>query len=130
MDTPRRYHPIHVTLHWLIAIGIFINLYLGIIVFEQQGGGPADFQARNTLQVIHMAVGISILLLLLIRFMMRLAVKRPAEATAGNQFLDTLAKIVHYGLYITVLAVTVIGLTFSLQTGRFQSAFLGAESQF
>jgi hypothetical protein len=29
-----------------------------------------------------------------------------------------------------VLAVTVLGLVFSLQTGRFQSVFLGAESQF
>ena len=117
MDTPRRYHPIHVTLHWLIAIGVSVNLYLGIIVFEQRGGNPGDFQARNTLQVIHMAIGITILLMLLIRFVMRMTVKRPAEATAGNKFLDMLAKVVHYGLYLSVLMVTVIGLTFSLQTG-------------
>ena len=39
MDAPKRYHPIHVTLHWLVALGIFINLYLGIFVFTQRGRG-------------------------------------------------------------------------------------------
>lgn len=28
MEFPKRYHPVHVTLHWLIALGIFTNLYL------------------------------------------------------------------------------------------------------
>ena len=124
MDTPKRYHPLHVTLHWLIALGIFINLYLGIFVFSQRGRGAQGFQG------IHMAIGITILTLLLIRIVMRFTVKRPADATAGSKFLDILAKVVHYGLYLSVLAVTVIGLVFSLQTNRLQATFLGQQPQF
>lgn len=127
MDTPRRYHPIHVTLHWLIAIGVFLNLYLGFLAFDS-AGDPGSV-ARNIRVALHMATGILVLVLLLIRFLVRLNVPRPADVTAGNQFLDTLAKGTHYGLYLSVLAVTVLGLIFSLQTGRFQSAFLGAASQ-
>ncbi|HEU0294306.1 MAG TPA: cytochrome b/b6 domain-containing protein [Anaerolineales bacterium] len=131
MQSSKRYHPALVTIHWLMALLVFVNLYLGIVVFENRGGGgPGNFQATNPLVPIHMAVGVTILVLLILRFILRLRANRPVDATTGNKFFDALAKFVHYGLYVTVLAVTVLGLTFSLQTGRFQSAFLGAESQF
>jgi cytochrome b561 len=128
MQSSKRYHPALVTMHWLIALLVFINLYLGIVVFENRGGGPEGFQ--NPLVTIHMAVGVSIIVLLIVRFILRVRTNRPVDATAGNKIFDSLAKFVHYGLYVMVLAVTVLGLVFSLQTGRFQSAFLGAESQF
>jgi len=130
MQSSKRYHPALVTMHWLIALLIFVNLYLGIVVFENRGGGPGDFQAINPLVRIHMAVGVTILVLLIVRFILRVRTNRPAEATTGNKFFDSLAKFVHYGLYVMVLAVTVLGLVFSLQTGRFQATFLGAEGQF
>jgi cytochrome b561 len=130
MESPKRYHPALVTLHWLVALLVFVNLYLGIITFENRGGGPGNFQAMNPLVAIHMMVGITLIVLLTVRFVVRMKTSKPAEATAGNTLLDLLAKIVHYGLYLTVLAVTILGLIFSLQTGRFQSTFLGAESQF
>lgn len=130
MESPKRYHPALVTLHWLMALLIFVNLYLGMVTFEDRGRGPADFGAGSPFVTIHMAVGVTLIILLIVRFILRMRTKRPAEATAGNKYLDLLAKIVHYGLYLAVLAVIVLGLVFSLQTGRFQSAFLGAESQF
>jgi len=99
MDQPKRYHPHHVTLHWLIALGIFYNLYLGTFVFSERSRG--GFQLRP----IHMAVGITILVLLLVRLVLRFTVKRLADATAGFKLLDIIAKVVHYGLYLTVLVV-------------------------
>jgi cytochrome b561 len=124
MEFPKRYHPVHVTLHWLVALGIFINLYLGIFVFTQRGRGVFQFQT------LHMVVGITILVLLLVRLVMRFTVKRPADATAGHKLLDILAKVVHYGLYLSVLAVTILGLVFALQTNRLQSAFTGSRTEF
>jgi cytochrome b561 len=124
MELPKRYHPVHVTLHWLIALGIFINLYLGIFVFTQRGRGVFQFQN------IHMVVGITILVLLLVRLVMRFTIKRPADATAGHRLLDIVAKVVHYGLYLSVLAVTILGLVFALQTNRLQSAFTGSRPEF
>ena len=124
MELPKRYHPIHVTLHWLIALGVFFNLYLGIFVFSQRG--RSSFQ----LQPIHIVVGITILVLLLVRLVMRFTVKRPADATAGHKLLDIVAKIVHYGLYLTVLAVTVLGVVFTAQNGELLSAFTGSRPEF
>jgi cytochrome b561 len=124
MDRPKRYHPVHVTLHWLIALGVFFNLYLGIFVFSERSRG--GFQLRP----IHMAVGITILVLLLVRLVLRFTVTRPADATAGHKLLDIIAKIVHYGLYLTVLIVTLMGVTFTSQSGMLQSAFTGSQPQF
>ena len=128
MDSPKRYHPVHVTLHWLIALGVFINLYLGIFVFSQRGRG--GFRVGLLLQPIHIIVGITILTLLLIRLVMRFTVKRPSDATTGNKYLDILAKVVHYGLYLSVLTVTVIGVIFSSQTGELQSVITGSRQEF
>ncbi|MGB7875460.1 MAG: cytochrome b/b6 domain-containing protein [Anaerolineales bacterium] len=124
MNQPKRYHPVHVTLHWLVALGVFFNLYLAIFVFSERGSG--GFQLRP----IHMAVGITILVLLLVRLVMRFTVKRPADATAGHKLLDIIAKIVHYGLYLTVLTVTILGVTFTSQSGMLQSAFTGSQPEF
>ena len=68
MDQPKRYHPIHVTLHWLVVLGVFFNLYLGIFVFSQRRRG--GFQWEN----IHAIVGITILVLFLVRLVMRFTV--------------------------------------------------------
>lgn len=128
MDTSQRYHPALVTLHWLMAVLVVVNLYLGIVVFENSRG--QDFQTMNSLVTFHMIVGATLLILLLIRFVVRLKTQMPPLASSGNRLLDQLAVLVHYGLYLAVLATTVIGLLFSLQSGRFQSAFLGQSNQF
>jgi len=124
MEKPKRYHPVHVTLHWLIALGVFFNLYLGIFVFSQRGRGSFQFQP------IHMIVGITLLVLILVRLALRYTVKRPADATAGHKLLDIIAKIVHYGLYLSVLTVTVLGVVFTVQNGELQSLFTGSRPEF
>ena len=126
MELPKRYHPALVTLHWLMALLVFVNLYLGMVTFENREGGPGG----NSFVGLHMFVGVLLIVLLVARIILRMRTAHPAEATAGNKLLDLLARIIHYGLYVVVLAVTVIGLVFSLQSGRFQSTFLGAESRF
>ena len=126
MESPKRYHPLLVTLHWLVALLVFTDLYLGLFQIrpQLQGGG---FRVSESLLKIHMAVGVTILTLIVIRFIVRFAFKRPAPATAGNKYLDILARVVHYALYLFVTVVIIIGLIFSLQTNRFQRAFLGAQ---
>jgi cytochrome b561 len=128
MDTPKRYHPVHVTLHWLVALGVFINIYLGIVVFPERG--QSGFLLGIPLPYIHMATGVMILIFLLIRLVLRYAIKRPADADSGHKILDVLARVVHYGLYLSVLTVTVAGLIHSLQIQSFQTAFLGAQPDF
>ena len=129
MNPPKRYHPVLVTLHWLVALLIFTDLYIGYFYIRPiilSGGG--GLRGTDAILKIHMAAGIAILVLIIIRFIIRLATRKPLPADAGSQFLNVLAKVVHYALYFFVFAITVIGLLFSLQTNRIQVAFLGATS--
>ena len=128
MDTPKRYHPVLVTLHWLIVLLVFINLYLGLFVLEPGLRGGGAFRIPESILAIHMAVGITILVLIVVRFFIRTGTKKPETATSGNKFFDILARAVHYALYFFVFATTVIGLVFALQTNRLQRAFLGGGS--
>jgi cytochrome b561 len=125
MDAPKRYHPVLVTLHWLIVVLVFTNLYLGLFIIEPLLRGGGAFRIPESTLAIHMAVGIAILVLIMVRFFIRTGTKKPAPATAGNKFFDVLARVVHYALYFFVFATTVIGLVFALQTNRLQRAFLG-----
>jgi cytochrome b561 len=124
-DLLKRYHPLLVTLHWLIVLLVFTDLYLGLFVFRpllQEGGA---FRIPESELAIHMAVGIAILVLIVVRFFVRTGTRKPAAATSGSKFFDILARVVHYALYVFVFAITVVGLVFAVQTDRLQRTFLG-----
>ena len=123
MDTPKRYHPVLVTLHWLMAILVLFNLYFGLFVVMDL----RNFAQLDSNLAIHMTVGIIILVLLLIRFIVRLRTKKPETVWTGNAFMDRFSKLVHYGLYFFLLVMTVAGLVYSLQSFSFQSVFLGQQ---
>ncbi len=93
MNTPKRYHPALVTLHWLIALLIFTDLYIGYfyirpILMLGHGGVPGT----DLILKIHMAAGVAILVLLIIRFIIRLTTRKPAPADAGFKALNVLAR--------------------------------------
>jgi len=126
MESPKRYHPVLVTLHWLIVLLVSADLYLGFfqIAPTLRAGGGA--RVPQSIVTIHMAIGIAVLALLVIRLFVRLGSGKPAPAASGSQVLDRLARLVHYALYFFVFAITVVGLVFALQTNRLQRAFFGA----
>lgn len=130
VESPKRYHPALVTLHWLVVLLVFTNLIIGMFVFEPALRGGGAFRIPESLIAIHIAVGITILVLLLVRFIVRLRSRRPAPATAGSRSLNVLARLVHYALYLVVFALTVVGLIFALQTNRLQRAFFGGGPRF
>ena len=116
MQKPLRYHPLMVTMHWLVALLTFLNLYLGLIAFH----------SRNLPQSLglHMIAGILLLLLIIVRFIARLILPRPADVSAGNPLLDFIGKLVHYSLYFFLALITIVGLIFSLRSGELQYSFL------
>jgi len=96
MDTPKRYHPLMVVLHWLTLI-----LILGAGFLSESGGSsPIN---------IHMILGSLLLITLLTRLMARFRLKRPAAANAGNPFLNKLGAWVHIGLYAAAFYILTIG---------------------
>lgn len=116
-QTPTRYNPLHVTLHWLIALLVLMMLGVGKFMMP---GIPADNPQKVSMLQVHSYIGMAIALLLVIRLVMRFTVKRPAPADAGNAFLNYLAKAVHFLLYLLLIGMAGSGL------GLFQLANLPA----
>ena len=115
--TPHRYHPVHVVLHWLIAILVFMMLAVGKFVLP---GVPANAPQKAGMLQIHSYIGMAIGVLLVIRLILRFTVKRPEPADAGNGFLNFLAKAVHMLLYLILVGMAISGF------GLFQQANLSA----
>lgn len=111
---PSKYHPALVALHWLIAILILFSLGMGMLVLEEiPNSAPEKIDALRG----HMIAGVVILLLMLVRFGLRLGTARPAPATTGNPLLDKLARITHWGFYVLVLAMAGSGIATSILAG-------------
>lgn len=115
--TPKRYHPVHVVIHWLMALLVVMMLGVGKVVMP--GVDPANPQKVMMLQS-HAYIGIAIAVLLVIRLILRFTVKRPVPADAGNTFLNFVGKAVHFLLYLFLIGMVLSGL------GLFQMANLPA----
>lgn len=87
------------TLHWLIAIGLIVIVFLGL---EQAGMERGDEKSR--LRFIHASLATLLLILMIIRLVWRRMNDVPAhpEGMSGPQKLA--ATIVHWGLYVLVFA--------------------------
>ncbi len=122
-SSPHRYHPAQVALHWLIAALIFITAFLAA-GSEGEGRRQAAFgaPAPSTL-ALHMILGITVLLLLLVRLVMRWRIRPPEWATTGSSLLDRIGKWTHIALYFFAIAVTITGIILALQTNRLSRIF-------
>ena len=114
MKQVSRYHPLLVTLHWVLAVLIIAALAIGFFVLAATPN--ADPQKIGVLRV-HMAGGMLILALMVIRFIVRMSTSRPAGATTGYPLLDRIAPITHYGFYVLVLLMVGSGYTTGILAG-------------
>jgi cytochrome b561 len=96
MNTPRRYHPFLVTMHWLTVLLMFGAGFLA----EDSSNPPI-----NT----HMILGALLLTVLVIRVIVRLTTNSPAMAETGNPFFNRLGGLVHLGLYLSMVFILGMG---------------------
>ncbi|MDL1925949.1 hypothetical protein FBQ79_06735 [Anaerolineae bacterium AMX1] len=122
-SAPARYSSLQVAFHWLTALLIFAAFIFG----KYASFLPNDSSEIATLRI-HMALGIAILLVIVLRFVTRLRSPRPAYASTGSAFLDGLGKFVHYALYVFIFLMAVSGLALSFQAGLAQIVFGGVGS--
>jgi cytochrome b561 len=182
---PKRFHPLLVTLHWLIAILIVAAFFLAQgggdggergrfrpgqgnfppqgQGFQQQGdqqplgGGddeapPSNFQPQvvpgtqsggNQPQQgfpqggfpqqgnqgilstigIHMIFGLTVLVLLIVRLIVRWTTKHPEWSSAGNKFLDWVGVLTHWGLYLLTFGMVITGIILADQRGQLARTF-------
>lgn len=98
---PPRYSTVAIILHWLIAALLIFQVALGLRMEDAHGRDKfAVFQ-------LHKSVGISLLLLIVVRLLWRLTHRPPPIGAAGWE--KTLAKVVHGAFYLILLALPISG---------------------
>ncbi len=99
MRTVERYSKGAIALHWLIALALAGEIALGFAM-PKDASGFAQFQ-------LHKSIGITILVLSLIRLGWRLTHARPAPIEGGAT--GFLASAVHVGFYVFMIAMPLTG---------------------
>jgi cytochrome b561 len=98
-----RYSAVAILLHWLIAALIVLNLWLGVTMGHLHG--LAKF---NNFQL-HKSVGITVLLLSVLRLGWRLANPPPPYGPGMAPWEKTLSGAVHWAFYIIMIGLPLSG---------------------
>ena len=107
MAATTRYHPILVTLHWLLAAAILADLSLGEWRLSVLPNSSPD---KLIALRVHLIAGILIVLMMTLRLILRYRTSRPPAISTSTRFLAVAARINHGGLYILVYLMAATGL--------------------
>ncbi len=109
---PAGYSRLQIWLHWTVAalIALQVAFHEGIeTVRAAARGGPAATESDAFMADMHVAVGISVFALALIRLGLRLRRGAPAVPEAEWPPLRLLARLTHFLLYTLILAMPLSG---------------------
>lgn len=102
--TPRdRYSTVAIILHWAIAALVIANVLIGWQASDLRG------PEKRELMSLHLPIGVSVLLLTLVRIAWRLAHKPPPLPAYLKGWERVLSKTVHVGFYVVLLAMPLSG---------------------
>lgn len=101
----RRYHPLLVTLHWLVALMIGGSLVSGLVLLQTT---PNSDPMKPVYLRAHMTGGLVLGALMLVRLATRLSTARPAPV--GSLWQTRAAKATHWALYALVFAMLMTGI--------------------
>ena len=86
--------------------------------FPQEGGGNIF---SNT--GIHMIIGVTILILLIVRLLVRWTTKHPDWQSAGNKLFDWVGVLTHWGLYLLTFGMVITGIILADSRGILARTF-------
>jgi len=98
-NTQLEYGSLAKWLHWLVAIGIFVLLYLGLEQSDMERG--AD---RDAIRALHGSIALLVLTLMTVRIVWRFMNEVPAHPEGMPGWQRAAATLVHWGIYISVYA--------------------------
>ncbi|HSM95995.1 MAG TPA: cytochrome b [Rhizomicrobium sp.] len=104
-NTRTRYGTVAMTLHWLIAALVLTNIYLGLTFDSYPKGDPALFQVVQ----IHKSIGLTVLVLSILRLVWRLVNPVPPLPADMNPVLKFAAHATHFVLYFLIIAIPLSG---------------------
>lgn len=99
-------------LHWLIALIVLVLLVAGMVIGSLGYQGLVDrfgAETTNLLYKLHKTFGVIVLGLMLLRLVMRLALGAPPYARALPAWQAVASRISHWGFYVLLIAMPVVG---------------------
>lgn len=107
------YAAVQIALHWAIALLVLFQLLSGGTMTEAgnifaAGGTPTPFQ--NNVSNAHYWIGISILALVLVRLVVRIALGAPQPAAGTARWMVVAANGVHHLFYLLLIVTPLLGL--------------------
>lgn len=108
----QRYSAVAIWLHWTIALLLVANLALGLY--------HDDFDRAVTawMMFFHKAIGMTVLLLTLVRIAWRFVRRPPPFDPALKAWEAALARTIHAGFYVLLIAIPLSGWMLSSSSGR------------
>jgi cytochrome b561 len=106
MGDEKRYGAVSVALHWIIAALILVQIGLGWYMNHVL---PDHSPAQDRVQDIHVTIGLSTLILVLVRIGVRLTHPWPALPRSIAPWERALARASHWLFYILMLAMPLTG---------------------
>lgn len=104
-DLPARYGAVAMTLHWLIAALIIVNLYLGLSLDDYARGDPQKFVVISW----HKSIGLTVLLLSILRLVWRWVNPVPPPPHGLNRWIRVSGTAMHYLLYALMILIPLAG---------------------
>lgn len=102
-----RYTAVAILLHWLIAVGILALIVMGLIMTQWPGAiGPME---TFKLYQLHKSIGITVLLLAVVRLLWRFTRRPPALPAGMTEVERGAAHGTHWLLYVLMLGLPLTG---------------------
>lgn len=100
-------------LHWLVAIGIFALIYLGLEQSDMERGPD-----RDAVRALHGSIALLVLTLMTVRIVWRFMNEVPAHPEGMPGWQRAAATLVHWGIYISVYVQLTAGALIVATGGR------------
>jgi len=100
-----RYGAVAMSLHWLIALFLITNIALGLYFADLPRSDPDKFLLAQT----HISIGLTVLVLSLVRVGWRLVNPVPPLPAGMSPLLGFAARAVQFLLYVLIIAIPLSG---------------------
>ena len=100
-----RYGTVAIALHWLIALGIIVNITLGLYFVDLPRADPDRFFLTQT----HKSIGLTILVLSVVRVIWRLMNPVPPLPATMSPAMRFAAHATHFLLYFLIIFIPLSG---------------------
>lgn len=110
MNTPNGFSRLQIRLHWAIAILIIIQVLFHDGISDAWEAIEKGQEVSGIAPIIHVAPGLLVLVLVLVRIFLRFKHGVPAAPEGGSWLLENAAKVVQLGLYALLLLIPFSGM--------------------